>query len=364
MRCMPEVGGGWQAARWSVKLTISFATRFNKDGLSFTQRARLSGAPLLATLFLACAAVLPSAYAQGSYPNKVVKVIVPQPPGGGFDFVGRLLADRLGKQMGQSFVVENKPGSGTLIGTDYVAKSAPDGYTLLTGSVSNMALNPGLYRSLPYDSLKDFEPLGLAVSYSYTLMARKDLPLTTLKDVIAYAKANPRKLTYASAGNGSGQHVLAAALWHLAGVDITHVPYKGAQAAYLDLLGGRVDLFFDLAPTARAQVDAGAVKALATSGNTRNTMHPDLPTLTETGAATLELESWFGYFAPTKTPPEVLTRLRTELTRVITSPDVADTFRKAGGKPMSLNTDQTRALVQRDVDRWTKLIRDADIKAE
>ena len=316
---------------------------------------------------LVCAAMLPLSsisHAQANYPNKVIKVIVPQPPGGGFDFVGRLLADRLGKQMGQGFVVENKPGSGTLIGTDFVAKSAPDGYTLLTGSISNIALNPGLYRNLPYDSLKDFEALGLAVSYSYTLLARKDLPFATLKDVIAYAKANPRKLTYASAGNGSGQHVLAAALWHLAGVDITHVPYRGAQAAYLDLLGGRVDLFFDLAPTARVQVDAGTVKALATSGGTRNTMHPDVPTIAETGAAALELESWFGYFAPSKTPPEILARLRTELARVIAAPDVVDTFRKAGGKPMSLNAEQTRALVQRDVDRWTKLIRDADIKAE
>jgi tripartite-type tricarboxylate transporter receptor subunit TctC len=299
-----------------------------------------------------------------TYPNKVVKVIVPQPPGGGFDFVGRLLADRMGKQMGQSFIVENKPGSGTLVGTDFVAKSAPDGYTLLVGSVSNLALNPGLYRNLPYDSLKDFEPLGLAVAYSYTLMARKDLPLASLKEVVAYAKANPGKLTYASAGNGSGQHVLPAALWHLAGVQITHVPYRGAQAAYQDLLGGRVDLFFDLSPTARVQVDAGTVKALAVSGGARNPMHPEVPTVQETGVAALELESWFGYFAPAKTPPEILSRLRTELAQVIAAPDVSEAFRKAGGKPMSLNAGDTRALVQRDVQRWTKLIRDADIKAE
>jgi tripartite-type tricarboxylate transporter receptor subunit TctC len=320
---------------------------------------------IVAAALLVAAASLPLAHAQGSpYPNKVVKVVVPQPPGGGFDFVGRLLADRLGKQMGQSVMVENKPGSGTLVGTDFVAKSAPDGYTLLVGSVSNLALNPGLYPNLPYDSLKDFEPLGLAVAYSYTLMARKDLPLASLQDVVAFARTNPRKLTYASAGNGSGQHVLAAALWHLAGVEITHVPYRGAQAAYQDLLGGRVDLFFDLSPTARVQVDAGTVKALAVSGAARNPMHAAVPTIQETGTAALELESWFGYFAPAKTPPEVLTRLRSDLAKVIAAPDVTEAFRKAGGKPMNLSTGETRVMVQRDVERWTRLIRDAGIKAE
>ena len=189
-----------------------------------------------------------------------------------------------------------------------MAKAAPDGYTLLVGSVSNMAINPGLYRNLPYDSLRDFEPVGLAVAYSYTLVARKDLPSNSLKELVAYAKANPRKLTYASGGNGSGQHVLAAALWQLAGVELVHVPYRGAQAAYQDLLGGRVDLFFDLSPTARGQIDGGTLKALAVSGSNRLAFHPDVPTITETGVAALELESWFGLFAPAKVPAEALDR--------------------------------------------------------
>jgi len=146
-----------------------------------------------------------------AYPTKPLRVVVPQPPGGGFDVVGRLLADRLGKALGQGAVVENRPGSGTLVGTDLVAKAAPDGYTLLVGSVSNLALNPGLYRNLPYDSLRDFEPVGLAVAYSYTLMGRKDLPFNTLAELVAYARANPGKLTFASAGNGSGQTQLSLA---------------------------------------------------------------------------------------------------------------------------------------------------------
>ncbi|MDB5945406.1 MAG: tripartite tricarboxylate transporter substrate binding protein, partial [Ramlibacter sp.] len=315
---------------------------------------------LVGAMLVAVASGASQAVAQAAFPSRPVKVIVPQPPGGGFDFVARLLADRMGRQAGQVFVVENKSGSGTLVGTDFVAKAPPDGYTLLTGSVSNLALNPGLYRNLPYDSLRDFEPLGLAVSYGYTLMGRKDLPLDSLKDVVAYAKANPRKLTYASAGAGSGQHVLAAALWHLAGVELVHVPYRGAQAAYQDLLGGRVDLFFDLAPTARAQIDGGTVKALAVSASTRNPMHPELPTILESGVAQLDLESWFGLFAPARTPPDVLEKLRADLAKVIVLPEVADAFRKAGGKPLNLSAAETRSLVQRDVQRWTRLIREAD----
>ncbi len=317
---------------------------------------------LLAALAFTLLATMP--VAAQVFPNKPLRVVVPQPPGGGFDFVGRLLADRLSKPLAQPVVVENRPGSGTLIGTDAVAKAAPDGYTLLVGSVSNLAINPGLYRNLPYDSLRDFEPVGLAVAYSYTLMARKDLPFNSLKDLVAHAKTNSGKLTYASAGNGSGQHVLAAALWHLAGVELVHVPYRGAQAAYQDLLGGRVDVFFDLSPTARVQVDAGNVKALAVSGSARLAAHPGVPTITETGVAALELESWFGLFMPAKTPADVAAQLRTELAKVIAAPDVIDIFRKAGGRPLALNLAETRALVKRDVDRWTKLTRDLDIRPE
>lgn len=300
-------------------------------------------------------------FAQGAYPNKALRVIVPQPPGGGFDFVGRVLAERLGKSLGQPAVVENRTGSGTLIGTDLAAKADPDGYTLLVGSVSNLAVNMGLYRMPPYNSLRDFEPLGLAVAYGYTLMGRKDLPYKSLQEVIAFAKANPGRLTYASAGNGSGQHVLAAALWQQAGVELTHIPYRGAQAAYQDLLGGRVDLFFDLSPTARPQIEAGNARALVVSGLTRQPTLPDVPTITETGVAKLDLESWFGLFAPARTPPQVLERLRADLETVIASREVSDIFRKAGGRSLSLSMAETRALVRRDIERWSRLVRDLGI---
>jgi tripartite-type tricarboxylate transporter receptor subunit TctC len=206
--------------------------------------------------------------------------------------------------------------------------------------------------------------VGLAVSYSYTLIGRKDLPFHSLQELVAHARANPGKLSYASAGNGSGQHVLAAALWHLAGVQLTHIPYRGAQPAYNDVLGGRVDVFFDLFPTARPQVDAGNVKALAVSGAVRNTMHPQVPTVRETGVAALDLESWFGLFVPARTPKAEVARLQQDLLQIMKSPEVMERFEKAGGKPMALVGDEARALVKRDVERWTRLILDAGIKAD
>ncbi len=324
------------------------------------RRQLLAAVPAAALASLAPAA----AWAQADYPNRPLRVIVPQPPGGGFDFVGRALADRLAQPLGQPVVVENRTGSGTVVGTDAAAKAAPDGYTLLTGSVSNMVLNMGLYKNLSYDSLKDFEPVGLAVSYSYTLLGRNSLPFSNLAGLVAYAKANPGKLTYASAGNGSGQHVIAAALWSLAGVDIVHVPYRGAQPAYADLLGDRVDLFFDLTPTTRAHVDTGKLKAIAVSSAERNPMQPTVQTINESGTVKLELESWFGYFAPSKTPPEVLARLRNELAKIIATPELQDTFRKAGGSPMKISVAETKTMLARDVQRWTGLIKAANISLD
>lgn len=313
-------------------------------------------------LFSALAGITP-AHAQTDFPTKPIKIIVPQPPGGGFDFVGRTLAEHMSKGLGQSVVVENRTGSGTLVGTDAAAKAAPDGYTLLVGSVSNLVLNSGLYANLPYDPQRDFEPVGNAVAYSYTLMCRKDLAAASLTELLAKAKAQPQAFSYASAGNGSGQHVIAAALWHQAGVQLLHVPYKGAQAAYQDLLGGRVDLFFDLAPTARGQINGGTVRGLATSGAQRNAMHPDLPTLRESGVD-LELESWFGLFAPARTAAPALARLRSELLRVASLPEVKEIFTKAGGRPLPLAADEARALLARDIERWVKLIRASGIKAD
>lgn len=296
-----------------------------------------------------------------SYPDRPVKIIVPQPPGGGFDTVARILADRLGPLLGQGIVVENRVGAGTLVGTEAAAKAPPDGYTLLLGGLSNIALNPGLYAKLPYDPLKDFTPIGLAVTWSYTMVARKDLPHKDLRELIAFARANPEKITFASAGKGSGQHVAMAVTAQLAGVKLTHVAYKGAQSAYQDILGGRVDLFFDISSTARAQVDSGTVRGLAVSSRERQAMHPDVPSVMETGVAPLDMESWFGLFAPAATPAPELARLRAEFAKIIAMPEVAELFAKTGGRVMKLTPAETDALIKRDVGRWTKLIQDAGL---
>jgi len=305
-----------------------------------------------------------SAMAQSGFPDKPLHIVVPQPPGGGFDFVGRVLADKLAPIMKESFIVENKPGVGTVVGTDYVAKQPADGYTAVVGSISNIVMNPWLYKNLPYDPIKDFVPVGLVTSYSYTLIGRKGLPFNDLKGLIKYAQENPGKLTYASGGNGTGQHVLAAALWKNAGVDCVHIPYKGAQAAYTDIIGGRVDLFFDLSPTAKPHIDAGSVVTFATSGATRNPNLPNVPTVIETGVSNIQLESWFGLFLPAKTPAAIVAKWQEAFSQVANQADVKDRFEKAGGKPISPSPAEVKNMVQNDYNRWKQLISAANIKAD
>jgi len=245
-----------------------------------------------------------------------------------------------------------------------VAKAEPDGYTILLGASANLAFTPGLYKSLPYNPKSDFVPLGLAAGFSYTLVARSEFAQNSLKEIVDYARANPGRLTYASAGNGSGQHICAALVWHLAGVRITHVPYKGAQAAYQDLIPGRVDLFFDASSTARGQVEGGRVKPLAVSGPARLDFHPATPTVKETGVLDFEIESWAGYFVRAGTPAPVLARLQSEFAKVVTNPEIAASFEKRGARPLRMAAREAEPYVAREIDKWTRLIREAGIVAE
>ena len=299
-----------------------------------------------------------------TFPAHAVHVIVPQPPGGGFDTGARAIAEPLAALLGQPVVVENRPGGGTLVGTEAAAKAAPDGYTLLLGASANLVYTPALYKKVPFDPKADFVPVGLAVANTYTLVARNDLPMRTLQDVVRYARENPGKLTYASAGNGTGQHIAASALWYVAGVTLTHVPYKGAQAAYQDLIPGRVDLFFDATQTARGQIAGGRVRALAVSGPERAAIHPDVPTVRETGVADFEMVSWIGYFAPAATPAPALARLRADFAKVVADPKVRAGFERQGLRMLDLGLEETQALVARDIEKWQKLIRGAGLRAD
>ncbi len=315
-----------------------------------------AGLIVLASLF-----VVPLAAQAQSWPDRSIKFVVPQPPGGGFDTMARLMADRLQHQLGQSIVVENRTGAGTRAGTDYVAKATPDGYTWIFGGLSNIALNMGLYKDLPYDSLRDFTPVGLAMLGSYTLVTRNESPHKTLKDVVAFAKANPGKLTYASAGKGSGQHIAMATTEALAGVMMVHVPYRGAQAAYQDVMAGRVDLFFDSTATAKALVEGKSVRAFAVSSRKRLPSLPELPTLPETGAVDFVMESWSGIFLPAQSPPAALNRMRDEMTKMMSSPDMHERIRRIGQEPLVLSPKETEDFVKAEVVRWTKLLRDSGL---
>jgi len=312
---------------------------------------------LFAAFFLFSAMVC----AQG-YPSRPLRVIVPQPPGGGFDLVARVLAEPLSKLLGQPVLVENRPGAGMLVGTEGAAKAEADGYTILLGAKPNLAFNAGLYERLPYDPRSDFVPVGLATINLYTLVARKDLPFNSLKELLEYARANPGKLTYASAGNGTGQHISAAVTFHRAGVQLTHVPYKGAGPAYQDLIPGRVDLFFDNSATAQPHIDGGRVKALAVSARERMASLPNVPTVRESGVD-FDNETWIGYFVRAGTPAPVLARLRGDFDKVLAQPEVAGLLEKRGYQVMRLSARQAEELVAADIEKWTQLIRAAGLRA-
>ena len=315
---------------------------------------------LLAAALAAIAIASPQTHAQ-AYPQRPIRVIVPQPPGGGFDLVARVLAEALARVMGKPVVVENRPGAGMLLGTEAAAKSDADGHTILLGAKPNLAFNAGLYDKLPYNPKTDFVPVGIATFNPYTLVARNDLPFSSLKEILEHARANPGKLTYASAGNGTGQHITAAVTFHLAGVQVTHVPYKGAAPAYQDLMPGRVDLFFDNSATAQPHIEAGRVKAVAVSGAERLASLPNVPTVRESGLD-FDNETWIGYFVRAGTPAPVLARLRADFDKVLAMPEIGPSLEKRGYRVPRLSPKQTEDLVASDIDKWTQLIRSAGIR--
>jgi tripartite-type tricarboxylate transporter receptor subunit TctC len=314
------------------------------------------------TVALSLLALLPGhAEAQG-YPEQTIKIVVPSAPAGGYDVIGRLLADQLSKRLGQNVIVENRPGAGTLVGTQAVVDAPPDGYTLLIGGLSNIIFNPGLYKNLRHDPMRDLVPVALPFNLSYSLVGSKQSPYATPKEIIAAAKANPGKLTLANAGRGTGQHILGAAFMKTTGAQMLEVPYRGSTAVYPDLLSGRVDLFVDSTTAALPYITSGQVNGIAILAAKRSPLAPDLPTMTEAGVPGLEIDGWVGLFAPAKTPPAVISRLQLEIANAME--ELKPRFEAAGGEPMVVPPDRLKSYLQADYDKWIKIIREADIRLE
>lgn len=304
-----------------------------------------------------------SAIAQ-NYPTKPVRIIVPTAPGGGYDFIGRTIGEKLSQELGQGFVVENRTGAGSLVGTQAAAAAPADGYTIVVGGLANMAFNAGLYKEPRYNAVTDFAPVALIGYFTYTLVARKDLAPASLKDLIDFAHRSPGKLTIATAGTGTGQHIAAVLLKQLAKADILEIAYKGAQPAYADLLGGRVDLFFDNTTTVRPFLADGRVKPIITSGSQRDALLPNVPTASEAGLEGLVLDSWIGLFVPAKTPRPVIEKLRDATAKALQAPDVRKRLESNGWQVISMSPAETERFVKGEAEKWLKFLQLAGIKAE
>jgi tripartite-type tricarboxylate transporter receptor subunit TctC len=304
-----------------------------------------------------------SALAQ-SYPTKPVRILVPSAPGGGYDFIGRLFGEKFSQELGQAFIVENRTGAGTLIGTQAAAAAPPDGYTLLVGGLANMAFNPALYKDPRYNPTTDFVPVALVGSFTYALVTRKDLPQSDLKGLVEFARKNPGKLTIAHAGLGTGQHIAAVALKRLAKIDLLEIAYKGAQPVYTDLLAGRVDLFFDNTTTTRPFVADGRVKPVVTSGSQRDPVLPNVPTCKEAGVDGLVLDSWIGLFAPAKTPKPIVEQLRVVTVKALESAEMRKRMEASGWRVLSLPPGETESFVKSEAKKWLDFLQKAGIKAE
>jgi tripartite-type tricarboxylate transporter receptor subunit TctC len=313
-------------------------------------------------LFALCLCAAAGAGAQ-SYPTKPVHIIVPYGVGGSADLYARYLAAKLQEDLGQAVLVENRPGAGSIVGTDAVAKSEPDGYTLLMMSNTH-TVNETLITKKPFELMRDLAPIT-GVSYSDLMMViHPSVPANNLKEFIAYAKANPGKLNYASSGNGTPYHMAGELFKAMAGVDIVHIPHKGSDQARAAILGGQVQMMFDAVPTMAANAAAGKVKALATSGSKRSPVTPNIPTLSEAGLPGYESGIWLGVMAPAGTPRPVLEQLNTAINKVVNAEDVKTTWAKQGAYPMGMSIEQFDKFLRDEIVKWAKVVKLSGAKAD
>jgi len=306
---------------------------------------------------LALALAIGSAAAQSDYPVRPVRIIVPSPPSGGTDIVARVLAQHFSNAFGQQFFVENKPGAGNVIGIEAAARAAPDGYTLLV-SASTIALNSVLYKKVPYDPVRDFAPITLAATAPNILVVNPKLPLKTLADLIAAAKAQPGKLTYGTPGIGTSPHLCMELFKSMAGVDLQHVPYKGTAAAVMDIIGGQIEVAFATALTAKPLIDAGRLRALAVSGPRRVEALPGVPPVAEAGVPGYEAMQWYGLLAPAGTPSAIIERVHAEAMVALRSPEMKARLAADGAEPAGTTPAEFGAYIKRELEKWSR-VRDA-----
>ena len=326
----------------------------------------------LPSLLARCAAVLlsgavllfPILVAAQPYPSKPIRLVVPFPPGGSLDVVARAIGQKLSEAWGQPVVIDNRPGAGGNIGADVVAKSVPDGYTILEGALSTHAVNVSLYTKMPYDPIRDFAPITLVAVTPNVLVLNPSLPVNSVGELVAYAKANPGKLSFGSGSNGSAGHLAGELFKAEAGVDMVHVPFKGGAPALQALLAGDTQLMFDNLANSMQQVRAGKLKAIAVTTARRSALVPDLPTLAETGLPGFDIYTWWGFLAPVGTPKEIIAKWNAEVTRILNTPEMRAFFAQQGAEPAPTTPEQFAALIRNEIPKYAKIIRDSGAKVD
>lgn len=299
-----------------------------------------------------------------TYPNRPIRFVSPYAPGGGTDILARTLAQKLTESIGQSVVVENRPGGGGILGTESVAKSALDGYTILLGSVGPLTVNPSLYAKLPYDTLRDLAPIALISIVPALLAVHPSLPVKSVKELIAYAKARPGQLSFSSSGNGGSGHLAGELFNSMAGVKMVHVPYRGTGPATLAVVAGEVPVSFGVMLSMLPQVHAGRLRGLAVTSAKRSQAAPQLPTVAESGLPGYEYVSWYGVLAQAATPKDIIAKLNAELLKVIRNPDVREKLSAEGGEVVGGTPEEFGAYIREELKRWAKIIKEANIRPD
>ncbi len=313
--------------------------------------------------FILLAVIAAPAFAQQPYPSKPVRIISPFAPGGGNDALCRIVSQRLGENLKQPIIIENRAGANGIVGTEVAARSAPDGYTIVL-IPSGHAVNATLYKKLPFDSIRDFSPISLVGSSPLVLAVHPSLPVRNVKDLIALAKARPGQLTYGSAGVGSSGHLGGAQFETLTNTKMMHIPYKGMSPAITDLMAGQVTMTFGTSLSVVPQVRAGRLRALATTGAKRSPALPDLPTIAETGLPGYEASLWYGFVGPARVPPEIVNRLNSAIVAVLQMPEIRERLASQGVDPQHNTPEEFAKLLVSDVERWAKVIQRAGVQAE